>query len=685
MLLKKKRKLNLFIIAALIFCAIFSFSLNNIHLLDNSITIQPSSTEDDIIEFWKSEIDRVYNLSLNIRFGKPNSFSYTNPYTKKKYIFNKTVILFDSPNWVGASQPNITLRGYLFHPEDVKENNPGCLLMHDINARASSVFHLASPYLEKGFIVLCYSHPGHGESEGAEPDPDNLFFEGEFNEISHIYLTICGAIQALRVLRENLTEVDNSKIIVTGHSYGAMCAMYLSGICGDLFAGALPYGMVGDYEKSTEDPTKLMFWVMGKKRDSFYSLPYKDVFSKIDPIHYLKSDKVPPILWQVGTNDEFFTINSINGTFNNVQKEEVFLQIHPNGHHSLTNLENTTKFFIDYIINNGPSPIKFTVSDNSKQFSLIGDILEIETDVDSDLDLKSVEVCYKYLNIIGSTWNTFNLVKSNDGKWNGTLNPGIVNSRVEYYIIATLEGSDNIWFCSEIHTSGIHVSNFTVLFYILFFSIICAPAIFLMWRRYNNDVRRLEEKFQSVARKNLFIEFSLIGIMEVFFVIAMFLPLVVFKTSEVIWTNIYFFNNICTWGQYFGNLAPYTTAIFIITFILYFHLSILKPMLSTVFKLFFPMLLGLMLSQAFANNNNPYHLANNFGQVYLGETFYIMLVTAISPLILGIWKRTYQTELGIRDPKANFYNIDRWLGIKMNLIKVGNQSEIEENKKISNY
>ena len=169
--------------------------------------------------------------------------------------------------------------------------------MHGILGKAEEAFELAYPYLEEGFIALCYSHPGHGESDGPEPKQKYFYYKKDYNESAHFYLTLCGAIQGLRVL-ENMTLVNNSKIMVTGASYGALNTMWLSGICGDRIAGAIPYIALGDVKKVLEDPTKLLFVIWGKNADEMKDSGWWDDQNlKFDPKYYLESTKLPPILW----------------------------------------------------------------------------------------------------------------------------------------------------------------------------------------------------------------------------------------------------------------------------------------------------------------------------------------------------------------------------------------------------
>ena len=658
---KKKTAIFLFIIL-MVFLTFFNIFFYNIGSFSSDLeNIQSANSSNfDILEFWDSEIDRVNAVPLNISYGTTGPLNYTNPYTKKEYAFSTKEIFFDSPNWVGATPSTIRLHGYLLYPEVVQSVNPGCLCMHGLNGNANSSFDRAFPYLEKGFIVLSHSHPGHGNSQGALPSSDSFSFQGDFNRTAHNYLTICGAIQGLRIL-ESLTKVDNSKIMVTGESYGGLNTMWLSSICGDRIAGAVPFISAGDLNASLVDPTKLFFVIWGYAADRIPASFWENQYLRIDPIYYLKSTKLPPIMWQVGTSDDFFHYYSINGTINAVQHDNAYLEIVPNGHHGFPNIENNTKYFIDYIINGGPAPPKIIVKNPIRESGIAGDIFGVGVTVEPGEEVKSVQVIYKYIDIIGTLWETFDLTKSDDGSWNGNINPGIISSRVDYYFIVTLKGNEGEWFSSRIFSAGHINSVFTVPFYILLIAFISLPAIYLIWRKYRKDVLEVKPEIQQEARKKLIIEISLVIGMEALFYIGLILPLAVFHPSEVSFNNLYLFNNFYTWVMFFGMLSRYIAAIFTITWIIYFQITLMRPMFAGFLKLFYavvvilvaPVLRAILLGAS-----------TRFGTVTYGIGVLFVEISVISSFVIGIWKRKYQVKLGLRIPKTKFYNVDWWLRIK---------------------
>jgi len=665
----KKSALIFIIICMSVATILFSINqlinLEQMHKKGESFILNTASEDNfDPLKFWNKEMARVNDTDLNLKFLEDHELSYTNPYTQEKYNFEAKELEFDSPNWVDAKEDTITLHGYLIYPEQVNLKNPACLCMHGLNGNANASFNMAYPYLEEGFIVLCHDHPGHGKSGGAQPSPENFYPEGEYNESAHFYLTLCGAIQGLRLL-ESQTTVNTSQILVTGGSYGALNTMWLSSVCGERIAGAIPYIAIGDLKKNLADPTKLLYWVWDTPPEEIPDSFWDEQARWFDPKYYLSSEKLPPIMWQIGTNDEFFIHTGINGTFDAVSHEDKFLQIYPNGHHGLPNWENTTKFFINYVLNGGDSPPEIDVKDPEKKFGWLGDTLKIEVEVESQEEIQRVQVAYRYLDILGSCWELLDLDEEERDTWTGTINPGIISSEVHYYIIVTLKGKEHVWFSSKIQTPGILISNLTVPFYIILVAFIGLPFVWILRRRYQTEKGKLEREQVEEWDRKFKIESISLGITNAVFFLSLILPWVVLEKGGVMWTHLYVFNNLYTWTLLFGMLATYMTPLFFIGWFITSHLSFSRPMLSGILKIWYPLFVSLIFAVVGWGFliTEPDAPSLNFGAVYPGIGLFVMLGACIAFFLIGIWKRRYQTKLGLREAKNKWYNIDRWFKI----------------------
>jgi cephalosporin-C deacetylase-like acetyl esterase len=653
-----KKKTYLLVI---FFSVLFSFSLISIFFnivqlkqdfipLDNDLSINKYEGFD-ILDFWEHEIERVNNTPLNINFGENHSILYTNPFMNREYILNAQEIYFDSPNWVNKSPETIRIHGYILYPNEVKTINPGCLVMHGLNADIKDVFELTIPYLEKKFIVLAYSHPGHGKSEGAEPRPENLYYEGEYNESAHFYLTLCAAIQGLRVL-ENFTLVDNTQIMVTGESYGGLNAMWLSAICGERISGIISYIAIGDISKNINYPSKLIFWILGKSATEIQDSYLNNQLLRFDPIYYLKSPKLPPILWQIGTNDDFFHYSCIKGTFDAVQHDNKFLQIFPNEHHGFPFFENSTKFFIDYILNNGTAPPKINISQTTKISGIIGDSLNLSVKVNLTSQISSVMVIYNMIDIVGSCWQKVYLTRVDNETWKGTLTPGLFNSNLDFYVIVNIMELDNVWFSSNILSVGIIQTNFAVLFILVLTVLISIPIILTIRNKFLR-ISTLKNQTYVEAKKKAIITVIMISLSEILAYLSLIVPWVIYEKGGVIFTHIYFFNNLFTWKLFIGEIASILTSLFLVIMFIFSILAFIKPIITGFFKLIYPTLVLIFTSLMpfFSGATDPEKLISNFGITFPGMGPFFMIISAVLIILIGKWESNLYLKLGLRKTK----------------------------------
>lgn len=620
---------------------------------DSSLSPSPASGDNfDILDFWDNEIERVNNTLLNLVYGDIRTIEHSITYSNKIYELTAQDISFTSPNWVGAQPQNLTLYGVLLYPDVIKSSNPGALCMHGLNGKVEDAFDLAIPYLEKGFIVLCYSHPGHGKSEGAEPESGNLYYEGAYNESAHFYLTLCGAIQGLQVL-ENFPLVNNSQIMVTGKSYGGLNAMWLAGIAGERIAGVTAYIAIGDIAKNLLHPDQLIFWLLGKNVRDIPDSYVTNQLLRFDPIYYLKSTKLPPIMWQIGTNDDFFHYSSIKGTFNAVQHNSKFLQIFPNDHHGFPGFEGSSKFFIDFILNDGPLPPKINITNTYKTQDIRGDNLRIALRVNSSEDIDSVQIVYRYSDIIGSCWERENLVKTDGIYWEGEIPPTIFSSTLDYYIIVNLKNMTSVWFSSEIFSAGIMRTTITIPFVIIISIIVAIPLILSIRRKFQKiNKTTFEERHKE--RRKLIAEISLIFVLDFVYYLSIILPWIVYESGNVTFNHIYFFNNLYTWKLNSGAIAPYLTTIFFVASIINSQLNFISLRLSAFMKLIYPLLLLVFISISpfISGALDPSSLVSNFGITFPGIGPFVMIISAIMLFFVGRWERRNKIALGLVAKKS---------------------------------
>jgi hypothetical protein len=181
----------------------------------------------------------------------------------------------------------------------------------------------------------------------------------------------------------------------------------------------------------------------------------------------------------------------------------------------------------------------------------------------------------------------------------------------------------------------------------------------IIWRRYDNINPILDKKTQIKARSFLFKELLFLGISESIFYISLILPWISYESGGVDFNHIYFFNNLFTWKLFIGEISPISTILFVIGWIIYSYLSFLKPIISGILKIIYPIFIlisfGVLIRLTGITSDQS--LLSNFGIIYPSFGLFLMILASILTIIIGVWKRKYQVRLGIK--KKNRFNLKK--------------------------
>lgn len=605
------------------------------------------NSDFDILKFWETEIKRVENTSLNIAFGDNNTIEHVNSETKEIETYTVKEVFFDSPNWVGSNKTKIRIHGYFLYPEVIKTPQPGCLYMHGLGESADNGFQLAYQYLELGFIFLCYSHPGHGQSEGAKPSPQNFYYQGNYNQTSHYYLTLCAAIQGLRVLEKN-SMVNKSQIFTSGFSYGGLNAMWLSSICGDRIAGTIPIASAGNNKIMLKYPQKLLFWIWNKNPKKIPESWWQNQNLRIDPVYYLRSDNLPPILWQIGTNDEFFHYESITKTYKMANTSLKYLQIHPNAHHQYLQCSNTIKSFITNILNDSVKKNlpNTTINEENPKLTLIGNALSVKISLNSKLSVEKVQICYKYINLLGEYWKIVDLSRDKEGNWVGSVPTPMMTSEVNYFVIVRMNENGN-WFTSQIFNGGILSNNSSVMMIFLILLSFIIPISRIVYNQYKNINKKINPNNYVREKSFFFIKITIIVFLEGLLIYSFSQPLLIFGENAVEWSIFFIFDQLLAYNPLF---SIFTTLIPILL-ISSFFILIIKSFKNTRSAAFFKLIyfIGIFLVFLILSINlaiSP--VTKEFQPVNLGSGFYLIFVNFICLYLIGLSSKEFHMRLNIR-------------------------------------
>ncbi|MBN1328148.1 MAG: alpha/beta fold hydrolase [Candidatus Heimdallarchaeota archaeon] len=581
---------------------ISNINKSDIVLFDYDINFKPEIPQIDLNTYWASDLARVRDSPLNWYIHERDNDIILDDDIIYSYDLN-----FTSPNWLGQSEALIEIESDLYIPKS-KMNSFGetqaMLLLHGLYSNKNTMKKIALNLAANGFIVLAPDLPGHQYSGGAKPTIENLFPCCNYSSLSHPFLSIMAAIQSIRVLQE-IRQVNNSQIGIYGESYGGLIAMYLCGLYPEKLSLAIISLALGNFESFN---SKSYFYsLLGTPKaelgENFWNSETAQI---IDPIYYLRNPQCPPIAWMVSTNDEIFDINGLNNTYYSAIGPK-WLQIHPNGHHTISQHESTISYLANHIFNAEPAPPNFELITKTIKTNDLGDKAFIKAQISSERSLSSVELCYKYRNILGQPWKKIPMEQLENGTWISSINHAIFESHLDIFIISNIVDGDNktVWFTSNILDLGILRSKLNVPFWILVPSILITFLIIIVQNNYLKLISKANNNYLFVKREQIdestftdtsnkydlknFTRTKLFTYYKIRIVILLSILLVICVSIFIPWTTFYnasynpifLFNNFFTYTDFVPFGYHFTYVLLVIT-VLVGLLSLAKPKISGI-------------------------------------------------------------------------------------------------------
>ncbi|NHJ87687.1 MAG: alpha/beta fold hydrolase [Asgard group archaeon] len=572
---------------------------SNIILFEDNLVVEPELPQIDLKAFWANDLARVENTPLNWRIHEQDDDIEIENDIIGSYDLN-----FTSPNWLGESESLINIESDLFIPKSQMFSfgeTPAMILLHGLYSNKDRMKDIALNLAANGYIVLAPDLPGHQWSGGAEPSIDNLFPCCNYSTLSHPFLSIMATIQSIRVLSE-IQQVNISQIGIYGESYGGLIAMYLCGLYPEKLSMAIVSLALGSFESYNSQ--SYFFSLLGTPKaelgEEFWDT---ETIQIIDPIYYIRNPECPPITWMISTNDEIFDINGLNSTYYSVAGPK-WLQIHPNGHHAMSDHEDTISYLANHIFKGKPAPPSFDLITKSIDTSNLGDRAFIKAQISSEQAIGTIELCYKYSEIVGQPWKRIPMVQLENGTWIASVNHAIFESELDIFIIISLsmENGANVWFSSNILEVGILRSKLAVPFWIMIPTIILTMMTLIIENNYLKFSSKVKSKLLESEDKNETAELKilsnktyiksvnhyyilrtsmLLGIFSLT-VATFFIPWTTFYNSS--YNPIFLFDNFFTYTD-FVPFGYYFTYVLMITTTIVGLLSFWKPKISGIINL----------------------------------------------------------------------------------------------------
>ncbi len=233
-------------------------------------------------------------------------------------FFSDTTIYGDS----------IFIEVFLTHPVDM-DSLPVIMALHGAGGCGS--FEEVENYAAFGICGVSISGPGSGGSTGPECTGENWLDVSEDIRGSWMYQYAYSAMRTITMMRE-YNFIDTTRIGVVGYSAGGMANGIISGVD----SSRIKCSIIGIssgywYEASLVDSSWFNIFpigVAGLTRDSQEWHIFCDSLSS----DIYASQTTVPMMWMVGSADEFFTMNAQKLTFQSMPYNHRYLTLYDYDH-----------------------------------------------------------------------------------------------------------------------------------------------------------------------------------------------------------------------------------------------------------------------------------------------------------------------------------------------------------------
>ncbi len=611
-----------------LFLVIGLLSLGNLSQPQSDALESPHPASITQTQLWDQTLPLVESLPLTLV-----EHSTTTEIFNSKNLTIKDVS-FESLNFANFLGANLTMRGYLVLPDNQTGTLgavPSIVLLHGLTADTNQTFPWAKIFAARDFIALSYDHPGHGRSDGPEPNITNFFnpeFVDRYNETSHLYLSNCAALQAIRIL-ENQTGVDKSRLMIGGGSYGGINSMIAGSIYHDRIAAIINGIAAGDYLTSMRSEGKLIRLVTGGDTPTFESV-YAQTKELWDPLYYLNGTDFPPMLTLCGTTDDFFDLRAFNTTYATLQSPSRALSIAANGHHTHDINDPTQFYWLNATLFGGPAVPQVTIMSVSPVGGPLGKQGELKFKItDTAGTVAKVEVVYAHVDLLGYYWYALPVAMSSTGDYTYLVPTPPLNSRTMCYVRVTT--TNGAMFTSPVYEISL-VNWFSPLILGLLVCALAIPAALLIRRRFK-DIRRAQAMWQGSfparVREKSIIDFTCLLVNGINIYLGFALVWVDFGGTNA-WTGVYLLNN------YFTLFGDWLVPVLLVVMLVGFVLALRFPLLVGIFDLAIPILVAFLWTTL-----TGMYIFIGFTVTVPGPAIAALVVGAIIALAMGIYRTRY--------------------------------------------
>ncbi|MEM2849077.1 MAG: alpha/beta fold hydrolase [Candidatus Bathyarchaeia archaeon] len=322
---------------------------------------------------------------------------------------------------------NVRINGFIARPVNQTEPLPAIVILHGTNGSSRDFLSIAVYIASKGYIVMGIDAPGCGESS-REPacKASNIVNVSGGPEGAYYYHAAWSAIRAITLLT-SMEDVDRERIAVAGASMGGV-ETYIVAVVDPRVKAAIPIVASGNYRDLIMSGS-LANYMVPKTFDVKSELA--DSMIKYFDVYFYASKIDEPILVLASTNDEFFTLHSINDTFTAIPYRGKVMNLAPNWTHSKAypGWTATAILWLNGVFKNGPGISSPKVDYRVKLWTV-----EVESE---PVEGYGLSIVWRS-SIPGSLWIR-KPMKFVNGKWIAEIEP-VIPCKVFFYVALESNG-----------------------------------------------------------------------------------------------------------------------------------------------------------------------------------------------------------------------------------------------------
>jgi dienelactone hydrolase len=351
----------------------------------------------------------------------------------------------------GCVQAPIRVEAYLAVPVGAS-GVPGLVVAHGLGGHAEPQ-HAAKPAGSLGAVVLAYSGPGQGASEGVGSGPDHLFDTVDDPRDSWFWEHAAAAMRGLTLL-EARPEVDPERLAMSGYSGGGVATYMVNGTDPRVKA-AMPVSAVGHLDLAAST-TPVPGWevdllaAMDPPRDPS-SPEWQAYVASLDPKRFLATAHAPTLIVN-GAQDQFFPIHATEATARDLAAAgpDHRLLVIPNwdhgwfalfnGEQALADGDDAFRWWMRYHLDLGGPRIPAEPSAPTLTPTLCASVFPC-TRVSAQIPAPSgvrVDSAQVWWSLDALTWFSWNLQRGSGAEWAadvGTLDPTSVSAANAVFLV----------------------------------------------------------------------------------------------------------------------------------------------------------------------------------------------------------------------------------------------------------